>query len=94
MAFYWWLNLAVWGACMLYSAPAAATAAFVPSKTRRGDPMLLATFLVSALFFGHNARWLFAPHSDDAWKALYFVGAMTGVYVLRLMVAYGRGERV
>lgn len=94
MSLFWIINLAVWGVAMAVSAPGAFTSVFRRHDVRSGDPMRLATFLVSSLFVGEVLRWLLAADNMDLWKALYVLGAATGVYVVRLMFAYGRGTHV
>lgn len=89
---YWIVNLFVWGAAMLYAAPGAYYAAFRQSKARSGDAMRLAVFLVALVFNSHIVRWLIAPNDTQSWKAIYIVGALTGVFVVRLMISYGRGR--
>lgn len=88
---YWIAHLTVWGVAMLYAAPGAYHAAFRQSKARTGDAMRLALFLVALVFNSHIVRWLLAPDDLNSWKAIYFVGALTGLYVIRLMISYGRG---
>lgn len=93
MSVFWIANLAVWSVAALVSARGA-WAAITNREVRKGDPMRLATFLVSMLFVGQVLRWLLAADNLDLWKALYVLGAATGCYVVRLMFAYGRGEHV
>lgn len=95
MAIFWIVNFIVWTVVLLISAQGAIVAALRPAgRVRRGDPMRLATFLVAFLFLGQCARWLFWPNNAQLWKALYVIGALTGLYVIRLMAAYGRGGHV
>ncbi|WP_380778087.1 hypothetical protein [Sphingomonas sp. R86520] len=89
---YWIAHLTVWGAAMLYAAPGAYYAAFRQRSARTGDAMRLAVFLVALVMNSHIARWLIAPNDLGSWKAIYFVGFLTGLYVIRLMVSYGRGK--
>lgn len=93
MALFWIANLVVWGVAMIISARGA-WAAITRRDVRSGDPMRLATFLVAALFVGQVLRWLLAADNIDLWKALYVLGGATGLYVIRLMFAYGRGPHV
>lgn len=93
MTMFWVANLIVWLVSMIVSARGA-WAAVTKRDLRSGDPMRLATFLVSSLFVGQTLSWLLAADDLDLWKALYVLGVATGCYVIRLMFAYGRGTHV
>lgn len=87
------INLAIWGALLLYSLPGA-WGAVSGRGVRRGDPMRLACVATSFVEIGFTLRWLLAPTNVTLWQALYVLSAMTGLYVIRVAWAYGRGPRV
>lgn len=91
MLSYWAINAFLWSIVMIFAAKGAFVAAFMPKFVRRGDPMRLAVFLVAALFVGHPVRWIWFADNLPFWKALNAAGALTALYVGRLMFAYGRG---
>lgn len=90
---FWWTALIVWLAALIYATPGAWAAAFKNSQ-RRGDPMRLAVWLVSAIMVFGNGRWLFAPLSETLWKAILVVAILTAIYVVFLMRSYGRGALI
>jgi hypothetical protein len=87
------LNVVVWGIMLVYMIPGAWSAAF-GKDLRRGDPMRLACLSTAFVMVGFNLRWLLAPDSIVLWQALYGLSAASGVYIILLARAYGRGPRV
>ncbi len=87
------LNLIVWSVLALYSMPGA-WGAVSGKETRRGDPMRLACVATAFVMIGFTLRWLLAPDSIVLWQALYVLSAATGLYIIRVAWAYGRGPRV
>lgn len=87
------LNTVVWGVMAIYMLQGAWSAMFGPD-TRRGDPMRLGCLLTAIVMVGFNIRWLFWPDAMVTWQALYVLSAGTGLYIIWLAHAYGRGPRV
>lgn len=87
------LNVLVWGIMLVMMSSGAWSAAF-GNDLRRGDPMRLACFATAFVMVGFNVRWLIWPDSVLMWQALYVLSAASGVYIMLLARAYGRGPRV
>lgn len=83
----------IWSVVLLFASRSAFAAAFLKSE-RRGDPMRLATWLVALVMVCGSLRWILLPDNETLWKAVWVVASITGFYVLRLMIAYGRGPEV
>ncbi|MFS0771027.1 hypothetical protein [Sphingomonas sp. 1P08PE] len=86
------LNVASWGAALIYVLPGASAAVFGPA--RRGDPMRLGCATTAIVMLGFVLRWLVMPDSEAAWAALYALGAADAVFIIALARSYGRGGHV
>lgn len=92
---HWWIGYALlWLVVLAYATPGAFTAAFRPSYVRFGDPMRLGVWLVAATLVLHPMRFLLAYDNANLFKALYVLGGISAINVLRLMRVYGRGAHV
>ena len=89
MQFLWAVNIAVWGAVMLYMAPDAWRAAF--RKSHQFDPMRMAFFTTAFLMTCFPLRWLLAPDNTTLWALLYALSAADAVYIIVVARLYGRG---
>lgn len=91
------VNLAVWGAMLLYMSRGAVAA--VTRHARYGDPMRLACALTAFVIIGFNVFWLWGAddhtsdtlESDLTLNALLVLSAAVGAYILKLGATYGRG---
>lgn len=90
MQFLWAVNIAAWGAVMLYMAPDAWRAAFRPS--RQFDSMRMAFFATAFLMTCFPLRWLFAPDNTALWALLYALSAADAIYVIVVARTFGRGS--
>jgi hypothetical protein len=86
-------NILIWGVLLIYAVPGA-WGAVSGNGTRRGDPMRLACVATAFVMIGFSARWLLAPENVMLWQALYVLSGATGMYIIRVAWAYGRGPRV
>ena len=89
MSFLWAINIAAWGAVMLYMAPDAWRASF--RKSHQFDPLRMAFFATAFLLMCMPMRWLFAPDNTALWALLYGLSAADAIYVIIVARAIGRG---
>lgn len=89
------INIAVWGAMLVYMLPGAWSATTV--RARYGDPMRLACALTGIVFLAFNGYWIVnaasAP-SDPFMMALLVLSAALACFILKLGRTYGRGPRL
>lgn len=85
------LNIAAWGALLLYMLMRGAWAAVRHDSPRHGDPMRVGVAAVAFVMLGYFLRRLIAPDSDVAFMTLSVLSIVVAAFVAWLARSYGRG---
>lgn len=64
----------------------------IRGRTYAFDNFRAAFFFVALVMIGFNLRWLLAPDDQGTWLALYALSVLAAFYVLKVVLAHGKGS--